>query len=311
MIESTWAVVVNLDGGERNLACVRSLVAEGIAPERIVFVDNGSSDGSVAALRAAFGGVRCLCNERNLGYGFGSNRGIREALERGAEFLFLVNNDVTLAPGMLARLLEALGRERALGIVGPRVLYPEPSQLVWCAGGLMTYRQNLSTLIGHRRPDGPEYHVTREVDYVAGCAMLVKRAVFERAGLLDGDFFGYHEDVDFCLRARAAGFGVRLVGDVACRHAPHSTTGGGYNPRRKYMMGVNTVWFLRRHGTPARWLSFLAFDVLTLPAAWAYRALRGEGGAVLAKARGTLDGLRGRRVDLDAVLRAGREEPRT
>src|SRR5262245_51042444 len=176
MIERTWAVVVNLDGGERNLACMRSLIEEGIAAERIVFVDNGSRDGSVAAVQAAFAGVHCLCNGQNLGYGFGNNRGIEAALARGAELVFLVNNDVTLGPGMLARLIEALAREASLGIAGPRVLYPPPSELVWCAGGTVTYRQNLSTMIGHKRADGPRYRVTRAVDYVAGCAMLVKRA---------------------------------------------------------------------------------------------------------------------------------------
>jgi hypothetical protein len=298
-------VVVNYNGGERNVACVRSLGAEGIPPEQVAFVDNGSTDGSATALERAIPGVLCLRNAENLGYGHGNNRGIREALARGAEFVFLVNNDVTLPPGTLARLLAAFEAGDDLGIVGPRVLYPPPDGRVWCAGGLMTYRQNLSTMLGHQRPDGPEYRVTRAVDYVAGCAMLVRRQVFERAGLLDGDFFGYHEDVDFCLRARAAGFRVQVVGSAAAHHAPHSTTGGGYNSRRKYMMGVNTVWFLRRHGTPARWLSFLVFDVLTLPAAWAFRALRGEGGAVLAKARGTLDGLRGLRVDPRRVFRDG------
>lgn len=295
--------MVNLDGGERNLVCLGSLASEGIPAERIVFVDNGSSDGMLAAVARAFPGVHCLRNERNLGYGHGNNRGILEALARDAGFLFLVNNDVTLPAGTVARLLAAFGEQDDLGIVGPRVLYPEPSTLVWCAGGRMTYRQNLSTMIGHRRPDGPRYRVTREVDYVAGCAMLVRREVFERAGLLDGDFFGYHEDVDFCLRARAAGFRVVVVGDVAARHAPHSTTGGGYNARRKYMMGVNTIWFLRRHGTPARWLSFFLFDILSLPAAWIFRCLRGEGDAVIAKARGMLDGLRGRRVDPLRVFR--------
>jgi GT2 family glycosyltransferase len=296
-------VVVNRDGGERNLACVRSLIAQGVRPEHVVFVDNGSTDGAADALERAWPGVRCLRNRENLGYGHGNNRGIEHALARGAAFVFLLNNDATVPTDALPRLLDVLASEPDVGIVGPRILYPEPSGLVWCAGGVMTYRQNLSAMIGHRCPDGPRYRVTREVDYVAGCAMLVRRAVFERAGLLDGDFFGYHEDVDFCLRARAEGFRVLVAGEIVVYHAPHSTTGGGYNARRKYMMGVNTVWFLRRHGTPLRWLSFLLFDVLTLPAVLAFRSLHGEGRAVLAKARGTLDGLRGRRVDPVKVFR--------
>ncbi len=295
-VNGTWAVVVNWNGGQQNLACLRSLLEQGLAPRRIAFVDNASSDGSAEAVERGFPGLRVLRNDRNVGYGHGNNRGIELALGEGARFVFLVNNDVTLPAGALARLLREIEQESGAGIVGPRVVLARHPERVWCAGGRLTYGANLSRMIGHGRPDGPGYHRTLAVDYVPGCAMLVRREVFERVGLLDGDYFAYHEDLDFCLKAREAGFRVLVIGAVAARHDAHSSTGGGYNRLRKYMMGVNTVWFLRRHGTPWRWFSFFVFDVLSLPFAWSFRALRGEGGAVLAKARGTLDGLRGRRL---------------
>jgi hypothetical protein len=302
----TWAVVVNWNGGQQNLACLRSLLAQGLAPERVVFVDNASSDGSPERVQQEFPGVRVLCNERNLGYGHANNRGIELALAQGAEFVCLVNNDVTLEAGALAGLRAVLAREPSVGIVGPRVLWAGRGQRIWCAGGRLTFRANLSTLCGHGQADAPRFRETRPVDYVPGCAMLVRRAVFERAGLLEGDYFAYHEDLDFCLAARAQGFRTLLVGEFAAQHDAHSSTGGGYNAQRKYMMGVNTVWFLRRHGTPWRWLSFLLFDVCSLPFVWAFRGARGEGGAVLAKARGTWDGLRGRRVTPERLARLAR-----
>ena len=197
-----------------------------------------------------------------------------------------------------------------MGIVGPRIAYRADPGKLWAAGGILTFRQNLSTMIGHGKPDGPEYALTRDVDYVPGCAMLVRRSVFERIGLYQGDYFAYHEDLEFCVLAGEAGFGVRVVGEALALHDAHSATGGGYNARRKYMMGVNTVWFLRRHGTPWRWLSFWIFDVLSLPFVWFVRTWRGEGGAVLAKARGTWDGLRGKRVTPAAAEAAAVETPR-
>jgi GT2 family glycosyltransferase len=289
-----WAIVVNWNGGDQNLACLESLLEQGLAPEHVVFVDNGSSDGSREAVERTHPRMVCLRNETNEGYGHANNRGIRHALEGGAQTVFLVNNDVVVPPGTLAGLLREL--EGAPGIVGPRVLYRDPPDRVWCAGGLVTFRANLSTMIGHGAPDGPQYAVTRTVDYVPGCALLASREVFERIGLLEGDYFAYHEDLEFCWKAARAGFPVRVIGALAVHHDAHSSTGGGYNPRRKYMMAVNTVRFLRRHGTPGRWLSFWLFDVLSLPFVWLRRTLRGEGAAVLAKARGTWDGLRGRTV---------------
>ena len=102
-----------------------------------------------------------------------------------------------------------------------------------------------------------------------------------------------------------AGFPVRMLGELAAHHDAHSATGGGYNALRTYMMAVNTVRFLRRHGSVARWLSFWLFDVASLPFAWLYRATRGEGAAVVAKARGTWDGLRGRQVTAERLRELG------
>jgi len=299
--DTPWAVICNWNGGEINLACVRSLVAQGIDEHRIVFVDNASTDGSPEAVALSFPRARLLRNEHNLGYGAATNQGIELALEEGAELVLLVNNDVTFAAGALAGMMAALHERDEPGIVGPRIVYASAPETIWSAGGRLTFRQNLSTMIGHGRADGPRYQRTLDVDYVAGCAMLVRSEVFRRVGRLDDAYFAYHEDLEFCLQAKQAGFGVRMVGATLAYHDAHRTTGGGYNARRKYMMGVNTVWFLRRHGTPLRWLSFFVFDVLSLPFAWAWRTRRGEGAAVLAKARGTLDGLRGRRVTAEVL----------
>ncbi|MCZ6597624.1 MAG: glycosyltransferase family 2 protein [Planctomycetota bacterium] len=291
----TWAVVVNWNGGEENLECIRSLLGQDLPPERLVFIDNASTDRSREAVEERFDDLRLIVNDENLGFGRGVNQGIELALGEGAERVMLLNNDAVLPAGTLARLEEALAEE-GLGIVGPRILFKQEPDVVWAAGGRMTYRQNLTALIGHRKPDGPQYQTSFDVDYVTGCAMLVRREVFEEVGLFDSDYFAYHEDVEFCMKAREKGWRVRTIGEVSALHSAHVATGGGYNPHRKYMMGVNTIWFLRRHGTPARWLSFIVFDVLSLPFVWLTHAFRGEGSAVIAKARGMLDGLRGKRI---------------
>jgi GT2 family glycosyltransferase len=298
------AVVVNWNGGEENLACVASLLAQGVDVERVLFVDNASSDGSPQLVARRFPQVELICNAANLGYGGGNNIGIARALELGAEAVLIVNNDVTLPPGSVAELAAALASDAHVGIVGPRVLFARRPELVWAAGGTLTWRQNLTTLRGHLQPDGEVWRREVDVDYIIGCAMLVRREVFERVGVFDADYFAYTEDVDFGMRASRAGWRSRCIGSVCAHHAPSSATGGGYNPRRKYMMGVNSVWFLRRYAGAAGWCKFIAFDVLTLPPAWLVGIFRGRGKAVLAKALGIFDGLRGRRINAETV-RAG------
>jgi len=294
-LQTLYAVVVNWNGGEQNLTCIASIAAAGLDLERIVFVDNASSDGSLERVKQRYPELHVLENDRNLGFGEGANQGARHALELGAEGIFFVNNDVTLEPASLPRLLSFFEDER-LGVVGPRVLYPGEPARVWCAGGMMTWRQNLSTLLGHGELDGPQWQTNRAVDYVAGCALIIRRDVIDAVGLFDATYFAYMEDVDLCLRVARAGYGVLSAGEVACRHDASSATGGGYNPRRKYMQGVNSVHFLRANGGALEWLRFGLFDVASLPVLLLVELARGRHRAVLAKGLGIWHGLRGRRI---------------
>jgi GT2 family glycosyltransferase len=296
-----FAVIVNRNGGEDNITCLRSLIQQGLGAENIVFVDNASTDASLEKVTESFDGLVSLRNPDNTGYGHGNNQGIELALERGAGYVLLVNNDLELPRYTLRRLLQAFDDDPSLGVAGPRIAYMDRKDRIWAAGGELNYHQNLTTLIGHRQLDDDRWGTTRSVDFVPGCAMLVRRSVFERIGNLEASFFAYHEDVDFCIRARNAGFGVACVGETVAYHAPHTATGGGYNPRRKYMMAVNAVWFLKRHGTLRGWMSFLLYDVLTLPLLLAVSPFRGHTRSVLAKLKGTIDGARGKRVTADAL----------
>jgi GT2 family glycosyltransferase len=156
--------------------------------------------------------------------------------------------------------------------VGPLVLYRSDPERVWAAGGRLTWRQNLTTLLGQGDSDSDRWRGTFEVDYLTGCALLVRREVFEHVGAFDEAFFAYSEDVDLGLRAGRAGFSSLLVGAASALHEPSSSTGGGYSPRRKYMMGVNSVWFLRRWGGPREWSRFVMFDLVPAAGAVAARA---------------------------------------
>jgi GT2 family glycosyltransferase len=291
-----FAVVANWNGGEENLECLASLLAQGLDEEEIVFVDNGSIDGSAELVLARHPRIVLLRNRTNLGFGEASNRGTEAALARGAEAVFFVNNDVVLPERTLARLVRAFEEHPGAGIVGPRVLYKAEPGRVWCAGGMLTWRQNLSTLLGHRQPDSERWRAVRQVDYVAGCSLLVRREVLAKVGLFDASYFAYMEDVDLCVRAKRAGFEVWSIGDAASLHNSSSSTGGGYNPRRKYMMGVNSIWFLKHHAGVTEWARFVVFDVLSLPLLWFLGLFQGTSNAVLAKALGIFDGLRGKRV---------------
>ncbi|MFT7668163.1 MAG: GT2 family glycosyltransferase [Planctomycetota bacterium] len=291
-----YAVVVNWNGGELNRECLESLRSEGIAADHIVFVDNASVDGSLEDIKSRFPGLLVFQNDSNLGFGEAANQGADLALEAGADSVFYVNNDLLLEAGCLAKLTLFMRQHPEVGICGPRVLMRDDPSLVWCAGGILSWRQNLSTLRGFQTKDGPEFQTELEVDYIPGCSLIATAELLGKIGGYDAAYFAYMEDVDLCLRATKAGFKVVLVGEASTLHKSSAATGGGYNPRRKYMMGVNSIWFLRAHGGPFEWMCFFVFDVLSLPPLFLLGLFNGRANSVAAKARGIFDGLRGKRV---------------
>lgn len=287
------AVVVNWNGGEANLECFTSLNKAGVSAERTIFVDNGSDDGSLELVRKSVPGLQMIENQFNRGFGAAANQGAEKALEQGAEFVLFLNNDALLDSDCVQQLLAEADRRGAAGLLGPRVVLPGSPERLWAAGGKLDHRQNLSSLMGQGQLDGPEWQGVHPVDYVPGCVLLARRQCLEETGLFDEAFFAYTEDLDLGVRAAAAGWECCLVGTARAVHRPSSATGGGYNPRRKYLMGLGSLRFLRTHGSLAAWAGFLLWDVALLPVVWLLALRRGQGRAVCAKGLGIGQGFFG------------------
>jgi hypothetical protein len=239
-------VVLNYRTPELTLACARALRSSTRPLDDLIVVDNGSGDGSEARLRAALPGAGILQAGANLGFAGGANLGIGAALAAGADLVFLANSDVEVAPGCLGSLEAALRARPDLGIVGPSVLTRDDPGIVETQGA------SFSPLTGRmrhrgagRRVDEREREACRVVDAVSGCAMLVRREVFERIGLLADDYFFSFEDLDFCLRARCAGFRSGWVGAAAACHGGSRTIGPA-SPRRLYFAARNHLLLARR-----------------------------------------------------------------
>lgn len=304
----THAVVLNWNGAAHTLRCVRSLDAAR-ADVRVIVVDNGSTDGSVAEIAAACPGVCLVRSDENRGYSGGVNLGIRRALADGATRVLLLNNDVELAPDALPALEAALDADPSLGAVGPIVTLPGEPTRIWAAGGELAYRENISRLRGFHEVLNGQFPHDEDVDYVPGCVVLLPREVIERVGELDESFFCYMEDVEYGRRIVEAGYRNRLVVAARAVHEASASTGGGYTPARKYMNAVNSVRYLRRHPSLRGVAGFLLFDVLGWPLALVNACRHGRPGAAFAKARGIVDGLRGVKVTPERVARYLRDAP--
>jgi GT2 family glycosyltransferase len=201
-----FIVLVNWNLREDTLACIESFLIAGALPENIIVVDNGSIDGSIEAIRDTWeDAITLIAAGDNLGFAAGSNLGIQKALERGADWVFLINNDTLVAPDTIVELSNAVDSDEGYSILAPVIYYHDRPEIIWYLGDHLIP----GTLITMQRYRGKKIPADLPalvpVDFVSGCGMLVERQVFEQIGLFDPSFVMYGEEVDFCWRARSAG----------------------------------------------------------------------------------------------------------
>lgn len=271
------AVVLSWNGREDTLACLRSLEREDVD---VIVVDNASTDGSAEAVT----GVGLIRNDENLGYAGGMNVGIRAALERGADAVLLLNNDVEVEPGAVAALAEAA---TGAGAVCPLVVFADDPGRVWYAGADFDPRHGYQ---GRHRTtvEGDE------TERICGAAVLIPRETIERIGAFDEALFAYVEDADWSLRAREAGLALRVVPGARVRHRVSASTGGEGSPDALYYSVRNLLTVCERHAPLGRLGTWRRR--LTALAAFTAQALMGRrrGAGLRAVRAGWRDFRRGR-----------------
>ncbi|MEN6642398.1 MAG: glycosyltransferase family 2 protein [Armatimonadia bacterium] len=189
--------------------CLNSIVAHTTHPYHLIIVDNGSDDGTDAALDEFSRDcphLEVIRNPENLGFTKAINQGMVASTGR---YVVLLNNDTKVTPAWLTGLIVSAEMDDRIGIVGPRTLDPATGR-VHNIGGLIFYQAHTSFPLGR----GASRHDLQlrqvlDVQYAEGSCMLIKRSVIESIGVLDEVFSpGYYEDSDYCFRAREAGFRI-------------------------------------------------------------------------------------------------------
>jgi GT2 family glycosyltransferase len=238
-------VVLNWNLPKDTVECVQSILRSDYPRYRITVVDNGSTDDSVQRLEGQFGdAIHLIVNETNLGFGGGNNQGIQDSLARGADYTLLLNNDTIVAPDMLSELIQIIRSDPQIGIVGPMIYYADRPTDVWFAG--MCFKSKLYVVQRNLRLRHPLKRA-EEVDFVSGCGMLVNRNVWETVGLFAPEFFMYYEDLDFCLRARQAGFRLITATRAQMWHRISASSGGSDSPMKQYHQVKSSLLFYRKH----------------------------------------------------------------
>jgi GT2 family glycosyltransferase len=238
-------VVLNWNGLVDTLACLDSLKQLDYPSFQVIVVDNGSDDGSPEVIRSGYPEVRVIETDENLGYVGGNNLGLDYACSRNSAYVLLLNNDTVVAPDFLRKMVEFAEADSEIGVVGPTIYYAQPANMIWAAGGKLDRRTGMPMLDGMDEIDSGQYgEGPRQVDFVTGCALLVKTSVVKEVGKLDSRFFAYFEENEWCMRVNRAGYkiyhlpGAKIWHKISPDHREHS-------PQVYYYMTRNRLLFTR------------------------------------------------------------------
>lgn len=246
------------------LECLESLEKLDYPNYEIVVVDNGSSDGTLEAIRERFPRVAIVRNTENLGCAEGVNGEIRYALERNADYLFIIANDAKVEPSTLSELVRAAESDSRIGAVFPKVYYWGTNR-IWYAQGqrvkeIRWFRGQFPGFVQNVEDDG-SFDEEKETELFPGGFCLVRIEAVRQAGLLDPLYFIFNDDDDWLYRIHKAGYTGRFVPSARAWHKPSSSV-GKESPMFYYYRTRNRLLFFKKHSTP---LAFLTFFLCYFP----------------------------------------------
>lgn len=238
-----WIVLLTWNNYADTAECLDSLRRLAYPNYKIVLVDNGSTDGTPHHVRTSYPEVIVLENGANLGVPTGYNVGFRYALQRGAQYIFMLNNDTIVDATLLSHLIKAARAEPSAGVFSPVFYYYDEPDMVWAAGA--RYRRFPPAIVFERRLHRPAqgYH---ELEYAVSCGLLITRRAFEKSGLFDENFRFLWDDYEFSARVRKHGLKILQVPDAKLWHKISRTTKHG-SPLYWQVHGESGAIFYRRH----------------------------------------------------------------
>lgn len=216
---------------------------------KLYVVDNSPSPQTLERCRvlAAQYGIQAelVFNNANLGVAKGNNQGIELALRDGCRWVLLANNDTEFSPTTMSILLRAAKAGEIA--VTPKILYYDPANLIWYAGGRIDAWRMRVPHLGMGQVDNGQYDSACYTPYAPTCFMLLDSSIFEQVGLMDESYFVYYDDADFVWRMRRHGMRIRYVPAALVQHKVSTSTGGERSPFSLYYTNRNRLYFIRKN----------------------------------------------------------------
>jgi GT2 family glycosyltransferase len=250
---SVWAVVLGWNHAEDTIECLHSLSASQNVRLQLVFVDNGSTEDQVEKVAAeAPAGTVILRHPKNVGVSRGYNAGLKYALEQGADYVVMANNDTAVEPDAVELLVQAAENDPATGILVPKINYYSDRNVIWSAGA--RFRKVPPIIIMQKTPgaDDGRFDHRCSLEFTTLCTVLIRAEALKKSGLINPNYVYYCEDYDLALRIRKAGYSVRLVPAAKTYHKVERVTRDGSSSPQFWQNYGRSEAIFRRH-FPRHW----------------------------------------------------------
>lgn len=279
-------ITVNYNQADVTCQMIGSLKKLAYPNIEVIVVDNGSKEDPTDKVRNLMPSAKIIVSRQNLGFAGGNNLGI--VVSKG-EYLFFVNNDTVLTPGIIENLLIAFEKNEKLGAASPKIYYYDQPEMIQYAGytpiNPCTAR---NSTIGQYEIDHGQYNRPHPTPYAHGAAMMVSREAINKAGMMPECFFLYYEELDWCEKIRKAGFEIYYQPDAAIYHK-ESVSVGKLSSMKTYYLTRNRILFMRRNASAFSLMLFTFFLMaVTIPRNLFIYCIKGEFNQVRSFARGVL-----------------------
>ena len=245
-----YIVTINWNGIDDTVECLKSLQKIKYKNYKIILVDNNSKDNQAEKLQRQFPHVKLIKNNENTGFCIANNQGIEIALKEKADYILLLNNDTTVTPNFLDILINYSEKHSKIGIVSPKINYYYNQDVVWCMGGTISIISGMTISIGKGKKSSLFTKIIQP-DFASGCALLIKREVVEKIGVLDPIYFAYYEDVDISYRARKAGYEIAVLPKSVIWHKKSASAGyvgtNNISDFQMYQFARNSLIFMKKN----------------------------------------------------------------
>lgn len=270
-MDKVAVIILNFKVKELTLKCIESIKRSTYKNLEIIVIDNHSSDGLAEKIKAQ--DVSFIANRENFGFTGGNNIGIKLALQKGADFIFILNPDTEIDKRCIENLVKG-AKIFKYDIAGPKIYFSK-SKKIWYAGGIFDKANVIGKHRGVNEVDHGQYSEPASTDFVSGAAFFAGSKVFVSIGLFDERFFLYYEDSEFCFRAKKKRSKIMYMPEAIVYHANAASAGLGsalqdyYQTRNRMLfasiyLSIRTRFALFREalrnlGNPARRLALFDF----------------------------------------------------